>query len=154
MKITEYLTREMIAVDLHATGKEEAITALVDHMVAHGGVEPGRREALIEKLTEREALGSTGVGGGVAIPHASGEDMERMMVAIGKFPEGVDYNAIDSKPVRLVFMIVGPTRQPRAHLQLLAAIVRTLRNKPLLESILESSDPGQIFDSLLEAEGR
>ncbi|MDH5637832.1 MAG: PTS sugar transporter subunit IIA, partial [Nitrospinota bacterium] len=135
MKITEYLTKEMIAVDLRASGKEEAIAAMVDHIVAQGGVDSGRRGALIDKLTEREALGSTGVGGGVAIPHASGEDMEKMMVAIGKFSEGVDYDAIDGKPVNLVFMIVGPTRQPRAHLQLLAAIVRTLRNKPLLQSI-------------------
>ncbi|MDH5477243.1 MAG: PTS sugar transporter subunit IIA, partial [Nitrospinota bacterium] len=99
------------------------------------------------------SLGSTGVGGGVAIPHASGENMEKMMVAIGKFPKGVDYSAIDSKPVNLVFMIIGPTRQPRAHLQLLAAIVRTLRNKPLLASILESTDPAHIYKSLKEAEG-
>ncbi|MDH5509503.1 MAG: PTS sugar transporter subunit IIA [Nitrospinota bacterium] len=152
MRITEYLTKEMIAVDLKASGKEEAIAAMVDHMVAQGGVETARRDALKEKLTEREALGSTGVGGGVAIPHASGEDMEKMMVAIGKFPEGVDYKAIDGKPVELVFMIVGPARQPRAHLQLLAAIVRILRNKSLLKSIQESTDPEHIYKSLMDAE--
>ncbi|MDH4184260.1 MAG: PTS sugar transporter subunit IIA [Nitrospinota bacterium] len=152
MKITDYLTKEMIAVDLKAEGRKNLLAAMVDHIIAQGGLDAGRREVLLAKLAERESMGSTGIGGGVAIPHASGENLDKILVAIGKFPEGVEYDAIDGKPVNLAFMIVGPEREPRAHLQLLAAIVRTLRNKELQKNILESDSPEEIFLSLARFE--
>ena len=152
MKITEFLEKNMIAVDLQASDKEEALAAMVGHIIDNGGIDAGRRDALVAKLMERESLGSTGVGGEVAIPHASGEDLQKMMVAIGKFPEGVEYKSLDAKPIRLMFMIIGPEREPRAHLQLLAAIVRTLRNKPLLDGIMQAASSEDIYRLLITAD--
>jgi mannitol/fructose-specific phosphotransferase system IIA component (Ntr-type) len=122
---------------------------MVDSLIEAKRLLPDRKKILIDKLLEREALSSTGIGGGVAIPHASGENIEQMLVAIGQVPGGVEYEAIDDEPVELVFMIIGSERVPRVHLQLLATIVRACKNSELVKE-LKTSDNGTDIYKLIE----
>jgi PTS system nitrogen regulatory IIA component len=105
---------------------------------------PDARE-LAARLAEREALGSTGVGGGVAIPHCKLSGLSRAILAIGIAPEGIEFRAVDALPVRLFFLVVSPSQSPAEHLQVLAAISRRVRAPGRIESVLRAATPAAIF---------
>jgi len=127
------------------------LALMVDRIVAAGAIGADRRDPLIAKLTERERLSSTGIGGHVGIPHASGENIGDMIVAVGVLPDGVAFDAIDGEPVRLVFLIVGSERAPRIHLQLLAAIVRFCKNRQVAEKLMAADDPADAYAVIVGA---
>lgn len=139
MNLTEFVSEELIFTALVADDKEGLIGAMVDRVIEAGRLPADRRAPLVEKLMEREALSTTGIGGGVAIPHASGEAIDSMLVAVGQIPGGVAYEALDDAPVKLVFMIIGSERSPRTHLQLLARLVRICKNRPLVERLEQAA---------------
>jgi len=148
MNVTDFISEELIFTSLAADDKESLIGVMVDRVIEAGRLGADRRAPLVEKLLEREALSTTGIGGGVAIPHASGEAIESMMVAVGQIPDGIDYDALDGAPVKLVFMIIGSERSPRTHLQLLARLVRICKNRPLLTQ-LEEADSAAVAMGLI-----
>jgi len=145
MNLSDYLTEELTLVGMEATDKREVCEKMVAHLVEKSALAPERQEALVQKLMEREALSSTGVGGSVGIPHASGEDIDTMLVVMGQFPAGVEFDALDDEPVQLVFMIIGSERSPRSHLQLLAMIVRICKNRELVEKLIAASDSATAY---------
>jgi len=150
MKITDFFTEDLVLAGLKPVDKSQACEMMVDHLIEKGRIAQDRRKILLDKLMEREALSSTGIGGGVAIPHASGENIDNMLVAVGQIPEGVDYDAIDDEPVRIIFMIIGSERLPRVHLQLLAMIVRACKNHDLVESLIKASSAKEIYNLIAE----
>ncbi len=95
-----------------------------------------QKSKIKEKLTERERKGSTGIGKGIALPHASLQFLEQTRVLLTSFPEGIDFDAVDDKPVYLVFMILGPPENRNILLQLLAKISRLCKHEELREKIL------------------
>ncbi|MBF0170471.1 MAG: PTS sugar transporter subunit IIA [Nitrospinae bacterium] len=153
MNVTDFIGEGLIFIGLAPDDKAGLVAAMVDRVVAAGKLAPDRRDPLVAKLMEREALSSTGVGGGVAIPHASGEAVDGMLVAVGQVPGGVDYDAVDGAPVKLLFMIIGSERAPLAHLQLLAAIVRICKNRLLVERLEGAVSPAEAM-ALLVGGGR
>lgn len=150
MKITDFVTEDLIWTGLKPVDKKQACEMMVDNLIDRGKLNPDRRDILIDKLLEREALSSTGIGSGVAIPHASGENLENTVVAIGQAPEGVDFDAIDDEPVKLIFLLVGSERLPKTHLQLLAMIVRACKTKGLVDGLIEAGSPQEIHNRLVE----
>ncbi|HVS01301.1 MAG TPA: PTS sugar transporter subunit IIA [Thermoanaerobaculia bacterium] len=110
-------------------------------------------EALFERLWEREQLGSTGIGNGVAIPHCKLNALSRVLVAVGIAERGIDFGAVDDQPVRLFFLVVSPSKAPAEHLQSLAAISKWAKADHHVERILELQDPEAIY-SLIQEEGR
>ena len=107
-------------------------------------------EQLFDRLWERERLGSTAIGRGIAIPHCKLERLERVVVAVGLAPSGVEFGAADHQPVRLFFVVVSPSRSPAEHLQSLAAISRWVKTDGRVERLLDLRDPGEILDLLRE----
>ena len=105
-------------------------------------------EVLYERLLEREDLGSTGIGGGVAIPHCKMKDLDEVIVAIGISRRGVDFEAEDHEAVRLLFLVVSPDDKPADHLQSLSAISKWVKNRQRVEEILEIEDPEAIYQLL------
>ena len=151
MNMAEYLSKDMIMTGLAPVDKKAVCEAMVDHIVAMGQIDADRRDPLVEKLMEREGLSSTGIGGGVAIPHASGEAIDSMLVAVAQIPDGVEFDALDSNPVKLVFMIIGSERSPRTHLQLLAMIVRICKNKEVVESLINAASQHAVYEQVVSA---
>ncbi len=146
------LTRpELIFPDLGSGGRSEqnVLDELAARVAAAGAV-PDARE-LSARLAEREALGSTGVGGGVAIPHCKLSGLSRAILAIGIAPEGIEFRGVDGLPVRLFFLVVSPSQSPAEHLQVLAAISRWVRAPGRIAKVLEAGSPEAIF-ALLEGE--
>lgn len=109
-------------------------------------------DALYQKLWEREQLGSTGIGSGVAIPHCKMKGLERAILAVGRVSHGVDFGAVDGAPVTVLFLLVSPNDSPAEHLQALAAISRWVKADRHVASILEAPDTSAIH-ALLEDEG-
>ncbi|MEP7012059.1 MAG: PTS sugar transporter subunit IIA [Acidobacteriota bacterium] len=146
------LTRpELIFPDLGAGGRSQqnVLDELAARLAAAGAV-PDARE-LAARLAEREALGSTGVGGGVAIPHCKLAGLSRAILAIGIAPGGIEFRAVDALPVRLFFLVVSPSQSPAEHLQVLAAISRWVRAPGRIEQVLAAGSPAAIF-ALFEGE--
>ena len=144
------LTRpDLIFPDLPATDRAAVLRALSDKIAEHGLVRDSRE--LFQKLWEREQLGSTGVGSGVAIPHSKLPGLRRGIVAVGMVPGGVDFGAPDGQPVKLLFVVLSPSDAPAEHLQTLATISRWIRINGNADRILELHDPEAVVQLL---EGR
>lgn len=107
-------------------------------------------ERLRERLLEREALGSTGVGGGVAIPHCKVDALDEVVVSVGTTRQPVEWGAVDGQPVRLLFLVASPAARPAAHLQTLAAISRWLKQDRHSERLLTAVDPATVWELLGE----
>lgn len=145
------LTRpDLIFPDLPATDASGVLRALAGRVAAQGLVKNG--EELFQRLWEREQLGSTGIGQGVAIPHCKLKGLARGVVAVGLVPAGVDFGAADRQPVQVFFLVVSPAEVPAEHLQILAAISRWIRADQHAGKLLALRDPAAVYD-LLRDEG-
>ena len=145
------LTRpDLIFPDLPATDSQGVLRALAGRVAAQGLVKNG--EELFQQLWEREQLGSTGIGQGVAIPHCKLKGLARGVVAVGLVPAGVDFGAVDGQPVKVFFLVVSPAESPAEHLQILAAISRWIRADGHAGKLLALHDPAAVYD-LLRDEG-
>lgn len=147
------LTRpDLVFPGLPAADRQDVLRALADRIAERGLVKDG--EELFQKLWEREQLGSTGIGNGIAIPHCKLPGLARGIVAVGltgpEGGEGVDFGAADGKPVRVLFLVVSPSGSPAEHLQILAAISRWARAGQHAEKILGLQDPAAVYDLLQE----
>jgi len=145
------LTRpELIFPELRATDRTQLLRLLAEQ-VAERGLVQGADE-LFQKLLEREQLGSTGIGSGIAIPHCKVKGLAQGVVAIGVVPEGVDFGAADGQPVRVIFMVISPSESPAEHLQILAAISRWIKTGQHAEAILGLPSAEAIYE-FLQREG-
>jgi PTS system nitrogen regulatory IIA component len=146
------LTRpELIFPDLPAADRQEVLRALAGRVAAGGLVKSA--DALFQQLWDREQLGSTGIGGGIAIPHCKLAGLKHGVVAVGIVPQGVDFGAVDGLPVRVFFLVVSPDGAPGQHLQTLAAISRWVKTGGHTEErLLALHDPRQVYDLLCEGD--
>jgi PTS system nitrogen regulatory IIA component len=139
---------DLIFPDLPAADATGVLHALADRAAARGLVADG--EELFQKLWEREQLGSTGIGHGVAIPHCKLKGLKRGVVAVGLVPRGVDFAAVDGEPVKVFFLVVAPAESPAEHLQMLAALSRWIKAPGHADQLLARRDPQQVYDLLCD----
>lgn len=102
-------------------------------------------DALYDALWQREQLGSTAIGSGVAIPHCKMRGLEQVLLAVALLAKGIDFRAVDDQEVRIFFCIVSPHDSPTAHLQSLAAVSKWIKANDHLEVLLELEDPAEIY---------
>jgi mannitol/fructose-specific phosphotransferase system IIA component (Ntr-type) len=114
--------------ELSVRTKREALAAILDRLVAIRAFPGDCKPDVLAALLKREELGSTAIGGGVAVPHAKSADVDGTIGALATFPAGVDFGAADGQPVRRVFILLSPLDQPGEHLRLLESISRSLRD--------------------------
>jgi mannitol/fructose-specific phosphotransferase system IIA component (Ntr-type) len=107
--------------------KEQAISAIVDRLVETKGLRASDRDAILTAILRREQLGSTGIGRGVAIPHAKHPGVGNFVGAVAVFPEGVEFDSVDGQPVHVVCLFVSPAARPGEHLRMLEVIARQMR---------------------------
>jgi len=147
MKICDVLHKEAILSDLKAQNKKGILEELVAPVAAIAKV---NQEDLVKVLMERERLGSTGIGGGIGIPHGKMRDLESLVLGFGLSRKGVDFESLDSKPTHIFFLLVTPENSTGLHLKLLARISRILKNEPFKERLLNASDAEEIFGIIKE----
>lgn len=156
MAIVDILTAERVSVAGAAEGevatKPEALRRVAE-LLARADAGPSA-ETIERVLVERERLHSTGVGGGVGIPHGASEAIRRLRGAVLILPRPVDFDAIDQRPVSILFGLIGPKGQPGEHLKTLARVSRLLREEQFRERLLAAPSGMAAFALIAAEEGR
>ncbi|HUP25363.1 MAG TPA: PTS sugar transporter subunit IIA [Thermoanaerobaculia bacterium] len=142
MNLRQLVDPELVFTDLPSGDRDTVLRALAERLEAHGVVD--NADELYRKLLEREGLGSTAIGRGVAIPHCKLPHLDRVVVAVGVLPQGVDIQCPDQEPVRLFFLVVSPERSPAEHLQSLASISKWLKDDGNLERIRKAKTSNEV----------
>lgn len=151
MKVTDVLSPDLMIMNLKARTKTEAIKEMADREVECGVVTD--EASFIDEVWAREKEASTGVGHGIAIPHAQSSATSKARVLFAKSQGGVDYDAIDGQPVHLFFMITAPKNADNVHLQALAALSRLLMKQELVEKLKKAQTPAEVMKLFAQAEG-
>ena len=139
--------------ELEAGTKEAALKEMLAAAGAAGAFPASVHKALGKRLSDREAIGSTGLGNSVAVPHVKGEDVKGITLVMARSPAGLEWQAIDGRPVHVLFMLVSPTDEPEAHLQCLRWIAGLARNSDFRRFLLDADDNDAMRDLLLEMSG-
>ena len=150
MKISDILKQPLIVADLHAADKEGVLRELTHHLVSNAPDVRASADEVLAALVNRERLGSTGVGEGVAIPHAKIPGLKNLVACFGRTVQGVPFDAIDYQPVRLIFVLLVPENSAGAHLKALARISRLLKNSEFRDRLLELQEPGALYRTFVE----
>ncbi len=148
MTLNEFVKTEHIVSELKATNRWEAIDELVDNLVANGAIAKSDRDAVIDVVRTRENSMSTGIGYGIGIPHASTDLIEKVVGALGRSKNGIDFEALDNQPVTLVVLFLVPRGQFQKHLHTLANIARQLHNSEFRAALENAEDAESIFQIL------
>lgn len=148
MRITELLDRDFIVPALLAKTKKEVLRELVDCIT--------RKETEVESddllrvLLEREELGSTGIGDGIAIPHGKAKRIKRLIVSFGRSLDGVDFQSMDGKLTHIIFLLIAPEDSAGVHLKALARISRLLKDSAFRRHIMEANSLQEIYDLIAQ----
>ena len=146
MRLGALIRPELIFPDLPAADRAQVLRTLAGRVAERGLVTDAN--TLFDKLWEREQLGSTAIGGGIAIPHCKLDRLTGGVVCLGRVTEGVDFGAPDGQPVRLFFLVISPSQSPAEHLQILAAISRWIKRGGHVEALLEQPDAAALYEYL------
>ena len=143
MKLSELFNSENIKIDLVPAGKESLLETIIEDLDTRGHIKDKSR--VVDDVIEREKVMSTGIGNGVAIPHAYTDGVERLVAGFYRTSEPVDFDALDKKGVDLFFIILGPKESRRDHIKVLAKISRLLNHGDFREDLRTVSDAGEVL---------
>ena len=156
MAVLTVLSRERVSVAGESEGrvtcKREAITRMAALLAA--GHDEAARTVIERALTERERLQSTGVGGGVAVPHGSVDTLDTQVGALLVCPDPIDFDSIDGAPVGILFGLVGPKGAPAQHLKILARVSRLFRDEAFRDDLLSANDGAAAYRVVADAIGK
>ncbi|HAX45292.1 MAG TPA: PTS fructose transporter subunit IIA [Nitrospina sp.] len=152
MKITDILNKEFVITNLDGIDKNSVLKELSAFLEEKGVVK--NKDTLLTALTEREKLGSTGIGENVAIPHAKLEEIDHIITLFGRSEKGVEFESLDKKPVHFVCLVIAPSNSTGQHLKALARISRLLKNPVLREAVLSATEMDKIYSILVDEDSK
>jgi nitrogen PTS system EIIA component len=150
MQILDFLSVDSVKLSMESKNKKDAIKELVEVLVKSGKVKD--RKKMIQTLMEREELGSTGIGQGIAIPHGKSDTVSDLAAAFGVSADGVSFDSLDGEPVNIFFLLVAPEGAAGAHLKALARISSLLKDKYFRKSLLSAQSPEEVIKIIQEEE--
>lgn len=145
MNLASLLNRDQVVPEMEATGHWEAIVELVSHLHIRGYLESSQVKPVLDALREREGKVSTGIGHGVAIPHAFSDDIEDVTAVFGRSKIGIEFESLDNAPVFFVILFIVPRKKYQLHLKTLAAIAKLFTNRNIRERLAEASTVDEIL---------
>lgn len=152
MKLTDILDESSIVADLQASTKTEALESLVDAMIRNS--QSLDKQEILRVLLEREELGSTGIGDGIAIPHGKSSELEHIISGFGLSKQGIDFDSLDGKPAHLFFLLVAPENSVGTHLKMLARISRMLKNVEFRNRLLDANSQHDMYQIISEEDAK
>ena len=152
MKISEILDKRAVKIGLTSVKKEDVLKELVEMLAQVEDI--GDPKNLVKTLLEREKLGSTGIGQGIAIPHGKTDTINRLIAVLGISKSGVNFDALDGEPVFIFFLLVAPKDSAGPHLKALAQISRLLRDSYFCQLIRRCKLEQEVFDLIKNEEER
>jgi len=152
MKITDILPDSLVLPNLTGQTKEAVVRELATHLAAQ---RPQiNAERLVEVLWERERLGSTAIGDGIAIPHGKLPGLHEVLGAFGRHLKGVDFQSLDGGPTHLFFLLVAPEDSVGQHLKALARVSRLLKDREFRNRLLAAPDQAELYRIIREEDER
>ena len=146
MTLGNLLTIHQIIPEMKATERWSAIVELVELLVAQGQVKPADRDTVLAALRQREETMSTGIGFGIAIPHASSDRVTKVVAAFGRSHKGIEFDSLDNAPVNFIVLFVVPKDQFQTHLRTLAAIAKFLNDRSIRDRLGTAESAKDILD--------
>ena len=143
MKLSKFCDENLVVFNLKATTKKEVIEELVDVAASSNMIKD--RDALLSDVREREELVTTGVGYGVAFPHAKTKSAKGIVIAFGRSEKGIDFDAMDHRPVQLFFLIAAPEDAIGAHLNVMARLSYLMKSEENRNKLLQASSQGDVL---------
>jgi mannitol/fructose-specific phosphotransferase system IIA component (Ntr-type) len=153
LRLSTLLARERVKVPLESVDKREVLSELVDLAVRSHPKLAAKRDSLRRAILERESVLSTGIGNGIAVPHAKHEELDALVMVAGVSREPIEYGALDGAPVRLFFVMLGPDDASDTQVRVLSRIGRVMNGEALREELIAATD-AERFLSILEAAER
>ncbi len=144
MKLSKFCDENLVVFDMKATNKEEAISELVHLAAASNMIKDG--DQLLSDVMEREELVTTGVGYGVAFPHAKTRSAKGIVIAFGRSINGIEFDAMDHKPVSLFFLIAAPEDAIGAHLNVMARLSYLMKSESNREVLKNATSQGEVLE--------
>ncbi len=148
----DFLNKNAITVNLKAADKEGAIKELVDLLVRAGTIKS--KDEMVKTLLAREALGSTGIGQGIGIPHGKSKNVKELVASFGISQKGVSFDSLDGEPVYIFFLLIAPEESAGPHLKALARISRLLKDKYFRDRLRKSADEKEIISIIHEEDSK
>jgi len=152
MKFKEFLRRDAVIGSMEATEKRQALRELVEALVKVRAVRKQDVSAIVSALMKRENLGSTGIGRGVALPHARFEGVKTLVGALGCSEAGIEFNALDGQPVHVMFLMLSSPADSAKHLQALERVARLLKDEIYCRFLRQARDVEDLLDLIDEAD--
>ncbi len=150
MKIIDFLSKKAILADIKTSKKEDIVKELVDALVGAGDIEKNSRNKIIDALMERESLGSTAIGQGIAIPHAKTDCVSKLVGAFGLSNIGLYFDSLDGEPVYIFFLLAAPQDSAGPHLKALARISRLFKDKYFRDNLRACEDEKAILKTIAQ----
>ena len=148
MKIMDILNKDCIIPELRSENKKEVLEELTGALLnCKANL---NRESLVEVLLERERLGSTGIGDGIAIPHGKVQDLDELVLSFGRSTQGIEFDSMDGRPTHLFFLLIAPENSAGIHLRALAKISRLLKSLHFRKRLLEAETREELFQVIQE----
>jgi nitrogen PTS system EIIA component len=148
VRIEDILRESCVVADLGATTKQDVLAELVGTLEKASLIKSP--EEVVRVILGREKLGSTGIGDGVAIPHGKMKDLDQVLCVFGRSHKGVAFEAVDAKPVHILFLLVAPEGSASMHLKILSRISRILRDPAFRKRLLELDSAEEIYNCVIE----
>ena len=148
--ISELLQESFIELDLDSGNKHDAIEHLSGMLSGKGNVSD--QNHFVKAVLEREKLGSTAIGAGIAIPHARANTVNEVSIAFARSSKGIDFNSVDGDPVHLIFLLAAPVESGSLYLKLLARISRLLRYQDLLDELKQAKTKDEVVKIIASKE--
>ena len=145
MKILDVLVKEAILVDLKAKDKIGILNELVAPAAQITGID---HNEMVRVLMERERLGSTGIGGGIGIPHGKLKRLDRLILGFGLSRKGVDFESMDNRPTHLFFLLITPENATDMHLKLLARVSRLLKKESIKDKLMKAKSAEEVIATI------
>jgi PTS system nitrogen regulatory IIA component len=148
LRLVDILKESSVISDIKGKTKKEILTELAGQLNASGLIKD--IEPVVKIIMEREALGSTGIGDGVAIPHGKMAGSGNVLCVFGRSKKGVDFDAVDGQPVHIFFLVLAPEDSASLHLKVLSRISKILRDPSFRKKLLKLPDAHSLYESIVE----
>ena len=148
MMITDFLKEDCILINMKSREKKGALSELLKLLETNNYIKDSNE--ILETILEREKLGSTGIGQGIAVPHAKTDQIENLVGAVGISNSGISFDSLDGEPVNIIFLIIAPTKSIGLHLKALAKIARLLKNRTFRNALRNAKTPSEVIQIIKE----
>ena len=146
INLLNYLNEDCVLLGLKPKNKRNALSAILDHLIGHDKIKKDDKKGIFKALLQREEMGSTAIGGHIALPHARLDLVKEIIVCLVVLEEGVDFDSLDEEPVNVIILLLSNQKEAGLHLKMLAFLARLLRDRYFLQQLKSARDKKEVLD--------